>query len=145
MHKTLLALILTATLASCGGGDSAQPAQGTQFVVDYLLSTSSLFPAGTVQVSPPPGILQISDGQLAKVELLLFGYDKQVLTASNFSPKDNPQLRYVFRLPETFTEKSYPCGTGNFVSEVRLTTASGAVSSKMFEICPGTPLTVTAP
>lgn len=136
-------------LQGCGGAESApttsQPtAPKTRFVINYFLS-SFLFPAGSVQVSPVPGELTIGSQPVAKVELLLFGYDKQELTAPNFQPKVPPQLRYVFRLPETFVSGSYPCGTGAYLSEVRVTDVTGEISSKTFELCPGTPFETNAP
>jgi len=147
ISRLLVAAALLCLLHACAGGsDAASQLDGSalRFVVNYFLSQSPIFPAGTVQVSPIAGDLTMGTKPIAKVELFLFGSDKQELTGPNFGPKDSPQLRYVFKLPETFTSGSYPCGTGAFISEVRVTDVAGFVLSKTFELCPGTPLEVNA-
>ena len=141
-------------LHGCGGGQSsvataastkqASPTPSLSMVIDYSPTVSPLFPGGTIEVSPAADQMTIGVKPIAKVELLLFGYDAQVLTAPNHQPKDNPQLRYVFTLPATFTSGSYACGTGAYISEVRVTDAAGLTLSKTFELCPGTPLTTAA-
>ena len=88
--------------------------------------------------------MTIGNKPLATVELFLFGNAKQELSRPNFQPKDNPQLRYVFKLPDTFTEGAYPCGTGAYVSEVRVTDVTGFTLSKTFELCPGKPFQTSA-
>jgi hypothetical protein len=160
MHglKCLSILAVLTMVEACGGGASAgsqaAPSRGTaansadapqlHFVVDYELSHSPMFPAGTVQVSPRAGEMAIGKKPIAKVELLLFGHDKQELAAANFQPKGNPQLRYVFRLPDSFAPGIYRCGSGAHVSEVRVTDADGVTVSELFELCPGTPFQTSA-
>lgn len=146
--RTAVALAFIALMAGCGGSDAStpdsQPPAAVGFNISYLPTQSDLYPAGSLQVSPPTGSLKIADGAVTKVDFLLFGYDAQQLVAPNFQPKDNPQLRYVFRLPETYGPNSYVCGSGRYLSEVRVTTPTG-ITSKTFEICPGTSLQLSAP
>jgi hypothetical protein len=133
---------LLVALAICGWGWSAHSQlAGSAFVVSYIPSKTMMFPAGAVQVSPPQGSLQIGGADpVAKVELLLFGSEPQTLTKPNFQPKDNPQLRYVFKLPDSFGRDTYQCGTSAIVTEVRVTTNTGSVGSKRFELCPRVPI-----
>lgn len=158
-HTVVVAAV--ALLQGCGGGDSIAttapvtpdavipkggppPLSPMSFVVGYSPLASPAVPAGTVEVSPPPTRMSIGVKPIAKVELLLFGYEAQSLTAPNDQPKNSPQMRYVFRLPATFTSSSYECGSGANLSEVRVTDIAGLMLSKTFEICPGTPLETAA-
>jgi hypothetical protein len=139
-----LIVAAAALVQGCGGGD-APAASALNFVVDYLPAPSAVHPAGAVLVSPPAGQRTIGTNDIASVELLLFGQTRQVLSSPNSEPKDNPQLRYVFTVPSTFAPGLYACGTGQFLSEVRVTDVTGFILSKRFELCPGTESEITAP
>jgi hypothetical protein len=151
VSKLFAIAVISGVFSGCGGADPGvgagaqqQPQAALQFVVDYLFISPFIFPNGTIQVSPFPGKETIGIQPIAKVELLLFGQDRHELTAANFSPKDNPQLRYVFGVPATFVSGLYPCGTGAYLSEVRVTDVNGLMLSKTFELCPGTTFQASA-
>lgn len=129
---------LVVAIAGCGGGDSPPP---LSFVVSYQLSQSALFPAGTVQVSPVASSTRIGDPTATSVELRLFGYAPQTLTQPNFGPKDSAQLRYVFRLPDTFVAGAYVCD-GQHLSQVHVSTGD-FTGDETLELCPGTPAEAT--
>jgi hypothetical protein len=163
MHafRKFVSLSILGLVQACGGAGGSSDVQssrtslgspGTQqgselrFDVEYSLNNSPMFfPAGAIQVSPVPGQMTIGGKEIAKVELLLFGHDKQQLDFPNSQDKYDPQLRYVFKVPESFTQGSYPCGTGTYISEVRVTDVNGSSLAKTFEICPGVPFKTSAP
>ena len=134
-----------------------------QFVVNYLPNgspISNLPPApappasatappasidvSIVLVSPISGKMKIGVNEIAKVEFLLFGSDKQELNRPNSQPKDNPQERYAFNVPPNFISGIYVCGQGTHLSEVRITDVTGSTLSKTFELCPGIPFETQA-
>ena len=109
-----------------------------RFVINYVITPSSpVSPNGGILVSPITGQLKIGTKEIARVELLLFGSYRQELTRTNSEPKAPAQQRYFFKAPETFVPGVYPCGTGRYLSEVRVTDVTGFTLSKTFELCPG--------
>ena len=107
-------------------------------MINYVLTPgSAVSPNSCILVSPITGQLKIGTKEIAKVELLLFGSDRQELTRTNSEPKAPVQQRYFFKAPENFVPGLYPCGTGRYLSEVRVTDVTGFTLSKKFELCPG--------
>ena len=135
------------SLTPTGQNAAAVAPQESQlrFVINYLLTPGSpVSPNGGVLVSPIPGDLKIGTKELAKVELFLFGSDRQELTRTNSEPKAPAQQRYFFKLPETFVAGVYPCGTSQYISQVRVTDVTGFTLSKTFELCPGVAFEISA-
>lgn len=124
---------------ACGGGgdwpDSAAPsADPLGFVIGYEPLQSPIFPAGTITISPPPGRMTISsDGGPVRVELELSGFPAQRLDAPNFQPKDNPQLKYVFGLPQALAPESGTC----VMAKLTVMSPTGARGETTFGFCAG--------
>src|SRR6185369_17924639 len=97
----LLAAFGVVLATACGGGDNGAllPAP-PGYVLQYALPQSPVYPAGTITISPPNGRMAISDDGPVRVELELAGFPVERLDGPNFQPKDNPQLKYVFGLPQ---------------------------------------------
>lgn len=138
-----VASLLMAT--ACGGGDnwpdSAAPsADSPAFVLGYDPLQSPVFPAGTITVSPPNGRMTISSDGPVRVELELTGFPVQRLDRPNFQPKDNPQLKYVFGLPQALAPESRVC----VVAKLTVTSVTGAVGLTTFGFCAGVGLGLEA-
>jgi hypothetical protein len=97
-----------------------------------------------VQYSPAPlrtlEVRPLRPSSFLKVEFLLFGYDKVEMQLPNGVGPEH-QGSYVFAVPQSFATASYVCGAGKYISEVRITLASGAQVAHVFEICPDQQLT----
>ena len=150
-HLRIVAVIGLGLTQAYGGGSesisqtsigqnlSIETPQESQlhFVISYVLTPGSpVSPNGGILVSPVAGQSKIGTREIAKVELLLFGSDRQELTRTNSEPKAPVQQRYFFKSPGTFAPKIYPCGTGQYLSEVRVTDVTGFTLAKTFELCP---------
>ena len=95
-------------------------------------------------VSPPVGNIFLGTADIAKVEFLLFGYERQTLTAPNKELKHDARRMYTFVVPDSFlTKPQYACDKTH-LSEVRITDVNGLVLSKTFELCPPLALEITA-
>jgi hypothetical protein len=122
-------------VSSCGGGDEwpAPPSTSIRYILGYELPQSPVYPAGTITVSPPQGRMTISDDGPVRVRLELAGFPGQQLDGPNFEPKDNPQLKYVFGLPQALAPETRACTA----AKVTVTSVSGEVSIASFGVCAG--------
>lgn len=125
------------------------PSGSIKMMVNYIPFDEPT--GGPILFVAPPGTgfdgspLVMGTSKIAKVEFLLFGYDMEVRTAPNYVGKYDPRERYGFNVPPAFTATpGYTCGTGAFLSEVRVTDVNGLMLSVKFELCQNAPLTVTA-
>lgn len=57
----------------------------------------------------------------------------QRLDGPNFQPKDNPQLKYVFGLPQALAPESLAC----VVAKLTVTSVTGATGQDTFGFCAG--------
>lgn len=131
-------------LSACGGGGDwttpSAPVTSILYVLEYALPDSPVYPAGTITVSPPQGRTTISDDGPVRVRLELAGFPAQQLDGPNFEPKYNPQLKYVFGLPQALAPESRACTD----AKVRVTSVSGEVSVASFGVCAGVGLGLEA-
>jgi hypothetical protein len=145
-RTALIATVILTLLASCGGGDeAAAPPPGPvsalpAYLLEYSPLQSPVYPAGTITVSPPQGRNAISDDGPVRVDLELAGFPSQRLDGPNFEPKYNPQLKYVFGLPQALAPDTHAC----VAAKVTVTSVAGVVSTSTFGVCAGLGLGLNA-
>lgn len=84
--------------------------------------------------------MTISGEGPVRVQLELAGFPVQQLDGPNFEPKDNPQLKYVFGLPQALAPETRACTS----AKVTVTSVSGEVSVASFGVCAGVGLGLEA-
>lgn len=136
------ASLMIGLLAACGGGGTYSPPMphgvAPPYVVAFQLHYDPPTGAGapsTLRVTPYGEDTEIASDGVASARLFLFGHDTQLVALSVSAPGGVD--RYDFDLPEDFTPGAFPCGVGQGLSVVTVTSNYGHVLSQTFEVCPG--------
>ena len=131
-----------AFLVACGGGathtSSIPHGIAPPYVVAFQLHYNAPADVGgpsTLSVTPYREGSEIASDGVQGIRLYLFGHESELIARMVSSP--GADERYEFQLPDDFTPGAFPCGAGQNVSVVTVTSNYGHVLSQSFEVCPG--------